>query len=136
MTFTLTGSNPGTLTFNYGFAKYEDFGNKNFIVTDFEAIGLCNATDNNFNIRLLKHEANNWTYDSSSFEPGASVLEGMNDTHGTEKNIVAGDPFAFKVADLSYAVDGGNGEGIIIEITTTTNNSVAYMSNHIGVFIK
>lgn len=132
ITFTLTGA-AGAFTFNYGLSKYEDFGNHNFIVKDFEAVGLANANDTGFNVLLCPHKATGWTYAAAAFSPGLSPLASMNTDHNTEINLSAGEHFAYKRDNLSMTLNGGNGEGVLSRVITGANNSVAYMSVHIGV---
>jgi len=132
ITFTLTGA-AGAFTFNYGLAKYEDFGNRAFTVTDFEAMGLANANDGGFNIELVQHEPDGWTYSAAAFQAGGAVLASMNTDYVTEIDNDSGEPFAFKRAGLSVAVDGSGEEGLVVRVTTGVNNSVSYMDTHIGV---
>jgi hypothetical protein len=138
--YTLQNASGSTQTtfsidFNYGFNKYEDFGNRDFTLTNFECVGLGAAADTSFNIRLLKQDADNWTYDAAAFVPGGTELLNMNTIHGAEKNTASGIPFAFKRADLSEAVSGADSEGLVVEITTGANNTVQDMDCHIGVDI-
>ncbi len=135
ITYTLTGSS-GAFTFNYGYAKYEDFGDRAFTVTDFESVGLANANDSGFNVELLYHSAAGWTYAASGFQAGDAVLASMNTTYSTEQDIDAGEPFAFKRTGLSQSVAGDDAEGIIIRVTTGINNAVSYMDSHVGVIIR
>ena len=57
VTYTLTvgatGHTAYAATFNYGFAKYDDFGNRNFVVTDFDLVVTGGATDNGFDVSWL-----------------------------------------------------------------------------------
>lgn len=132
VTYTLGGVTAG-LDFNYGFAKYEDWGNRDFTVTDFEAVGLGGAADAaGFDIRLFHHSAVGWTYHATAFVPGGTVLADYQDTHDTEIAIASGEPFAFKVAGLATDVAGSSDEGVVVEITTGQNNTVQSMSLHIG----
>jgi hypothetical protein len=140
ITYTLQNASGSTQTtfsvdFNYGFNKYEDFGNRDFTLNDFECVGLGGATDTSFNIRLLKQDADNWTYAAAGFVPGGTVLLNMNTIHGTEQNIASGIPFAFKRANLSEVINGADSEGLVVEITTGANNTVQDMDVHIGVDI-
>jgi hypothetical protein len=135
ITYTLTGS-AGEFTFNYGTCKYEDFGNRNFTVTDFESIGLANATDAGFEIELIHHKAIGWTYAASGFVAGTTPILSMNTIHSTEQDLDNGEPFAFKRFGLITIVNGEDSEGLIIRVTTGTNNSVSYMDTHIGVSIE
>jgi len=138
--YTLQNASGSTQTtfsadFNYGFNKYEDFGNRNFTVTDFECVGLAGATDSGINIRLLKQDADNWTYDAAAFVPGGTELLNMSTIHSTEKNISNGIEFAFKRAALSSQIDGADSEGVVIEIITGIANSIEIVNAHIGVTI-
>jgi len=134
VTYTLTSDGANfSFDFNYGLAKYDDFGNRNFTVTDFECVGLANANDTGFNVQLLHHQATGWTYAATGFIAGSSAIADMNVDHATESDLVAGEQFAYKRSGLSEAITGGNGEGIIIRVTTGTNNSVTYMDSHVGI---
>lgn len=142
VTYTLTvGATGHTLyaaDFNYGFAKYEDLGNTNFSITLLECVGRAGANDTGFNIRLFYHNPADWTYAETGFIPGptagnASELANMNTDHSTEQNLVSGDPFAYKRTDLNQDIEGDNGEGIVIEITTSGGKAVEAMDVHIGV---
>ena len=126
-TFDLSG--------NYGFAKYEDFGNNDFTVNDFEAVGLAAANDSAFDVELLYHSDAGWTYSAAAFVPGGTVLASMATTHSTESDIDNNVPFAFKFAQLSQVVHGAAQDGVLIRITTGQNNSVQDMDIHIGVGI-
>jgi len=132
VTFTLTGS-AGAFTFNYGFCKYEDFGNRNFTITDFEITGHGGASETGLDIQLLHHKATGWTYSAAAFVPGnGSVVDSATD-YGTNNNLTNNEDFAYKRASLSTAVDGSNSEGVVVLITTAVNNSISSASIHIGV---
>lgn len=135
VTFTLS-STDGTAfsySFNYGFCKYEDWGNRDFTITDFECTGSPNMNDSGFDIELLHHKATGWIYNPTVFTPGAPPIYQMTNIHSTESDLNSDEPFAFKLADLSVPVDGGDSEGTIIRVTTGVNNSVFYMNIHLGV---
>lgn len=140
VTYTLQNASGATQTtfsvdFNYGFAKYEDFGNRDFTVTGFECVGLADANDTGFNIRLLLHDENGWTYSAAAFAPGGTTILNMNSVHSTEQNLGNGIPFAFKRTGLSQAVTGSGLEGVIVEIVTGASNAVEFMDVHIEVDI-
>ncbi|MHC4618410.1 MAG: hypothetical protein ACYTEQ_11740 [Planctomycetota bacterium] len=140
VTYTLQNAAGSTQTtfsvdFNYGFNKYEDFGNRDFTLTDFEVVGLGGAADSSFNIRLLLQSAAGWTYDAAAFVPGGTVILNMNTIHSTEQDVGNGLPFAFKRAALTQAVLGSQSQGLVVEITTGANNTVQEMATHIGVDI-
>ena len=132
-TLSSTGGATYSLDFNYGLAKYDDLNNTDFTLQGFEAVGLCNATDSNFNVELLAHTATGWTYSAAAFQAGNTPLANMNTIHGTEDDLVGGEQFAFKVANLNVPIDGTASEGAIIRVTTGVNNSVSFMNSHITV---
>ncbi len=134
VTYTLTGA-AGAFTFNYGFAKYEDFGNRDFSVTDIENVGVAGA-NSTANIELLHHSPTGWTYSAAAFSPGGTVIIDMNTVHNTEIDIDNDIPFAFKHTGLSTSVSGSGMEGVILKITTGSNNAISYMDAHIGVMLK
>ncbi len=137
VTYTLS-STAGTAfsyTFNYGLAKYDDLGNRNFTVVGFEATGLANQNDSGFNVGLIHHKSTGWTYSAAAFVPGTGFITDMNSVYVTEKNLVDGKPFAFKLSPLSQAIVGNNGEGIIIQTDTASSNSVSYMNIRVDVMI-
>lgn len=136
ITFTLT-SDGSTFSydFNYGFCKYDDFGNRNFTLTDYEAVGIANSNDSGFNIELIHHSSTGWIYDTSSFSPGGTILLDMNSIHGVEQDLDNGEEFAFKRAGMSTYITGDNSEGLLIRITTAINLSIAQMESHIGVIL-
>jgi hypothetical protein len=138
ITFTLTCSGGCTHTaydfdFNYCLAKYEDWGNRDFKVTDLECTGLANANDSGFDVALMQHKATGWTYSVGAFTAGAPALYSMNATHGAEQDLVSGEQFAFKRSGLADVVVGSGSEGVLIRVATGANNSVSYMNCHIGV---
>jgi hypothetical protein len=131
--YTVSGS-PTTYNadFNYGFCKYDDMGNRNFTVTDFEAVGLAGANDSSFNVSLLHHKSTGWTYSAAAFVPGNGFIVDMNTDHSTEQNLVNGDSFAYKRSSLSQAIVGGDSEGVVIKIVTGANSAVQDMDAHVG----
>ena len=135
ITYTLSSTGGATFTvdFNYGFAKYEDFGNRDFTMTDFEAVGLCNATDTGADIELLKHAETGWTYSAGAFVAGRTPIAKMTTVHGTESDPTAAKYFAFKRAALTTTITGTAKEGVLIRITDSVNNSITFMDSHIGV---
>jgi len=140
VTLTLQVAGAGThttfaATVNYGWAKYEDFGNRDFTLTDFETIGLAGANDSSFNVTLFHHDSSGWTYSAAAFEAGGTVIADMNTDHSTEQNLVTTDYFAYKRSGLSEAVSGSGSEGIVIRVVVGQNNSVRFDSLHVGVTI-
>ncbi len=127
-----SGSVVFNVDFNYGFAKYDDVGNRDVQLTDFEATGLANKNDTGFDIRLIHHKATGWTYDATDFVAGPGALLSMNTDHVNEKTISSGNHFAYKRAGLSVDVNGNNGEGFIIEVETSAIETLSWANFHIG----
>ena len=137
VTFTLsaTGVDPYTsfsMDFNYGLAKYDDIGNHDFHINVLECTGRANANDAGFDIELMHHKATGWTYHASAFVAGAEVVAQLSTDRGPERALVAGEHFAYKRTNLHEHMDGTGSEGLVIRVTTTTNNSIEYMNCHVG----
>ena len=128
-----TGHTAYALDFNYGFCKYEDFGNRPFTIKEIECVGFANADDGGYQIELIHHKTTAWTYHATAFVPGPTAIKLMRTIHSTESDIDANEPFAWKVTGLNTAVDGAGVEGVIVRHTTTANNSVEFVDTHIGV---
>lgn len=135
VTYTLTGSS-GAFTFNYGHVKYDDFGNKNFTITDFEVTGLMRANETGLNIELLHHEATAFVYSAAAFSPNVTPLISLGTDYSTDNDVGTGESFSYKRSALSAAVIGGDSEGVIIRVTTVVNNSINHANFHIGVNIN
>lgn len=135
VTYTLTGG-AGSFTFNYGFCKYEDFGNRNFTVTDFEVLIVTGAAIADFEVHLLLHSPAGWAYSAAAFEPGGTVIcSSLADQSSTYDNSVSGENFAYKRAGLSQAVGGDDGEGVVVHVHVSVNNAFEFGSVHVGVTI-
>jgi len=131
---TISGSPTAfSLDFNYGYCKYEDFGNHDFEVKGFEAVGLGSAADASFNITLFHHTTTGWTYSAAAFEPDPPVICDLQTDHNTEYQVANGVPFAYKRFPLSTNVIGSGIGGVIVRIVTGQNNTVQAMDCHIGV---
>lgn len=138
VTYTLQNDGAGdavnfSLDFNYGFCKYEDFGNRDFNISDFEAVGVAAATDTAFNITLLHHSSAGWTYSAAAFDPGGTVIADMNTDHDTETSTINGEPIAYKRFNLDIDVDGSGSGGIVVKIITGQNNTVQSLDIHVGI---
>ena len=132
VTFTLTGT-AGAFTFNYGFSKYEDFGNRNFTITDFEIVGHAGANETTLDVKFIHHRASRWTYSAAAFDPLDEYLIDLATDYGTNNDLATGEDFAFKRCCESVYVNGNDGEGIVAIISTAVNNSISSASIHVGV---
>jgi hypothetical protein len=136
VTYTLevgaTGHTTYSLDFNYGFCKYEDFGNRNFTLTDFEVVGIAGANDAGVDIELLHHKTAGWTYHATAFVAGTTPITDFVTVNSTESDLDSGLPFAFKRAGLATPIAGAASEGTLVRLTTAVNNAVENATVHIG----
>ena len=130
-----TGHATYALTFNYGFAKYDDMLNRDFIIKGFEAVGFAGANDTDFDIILFKHSSTGWTYSVAAFEPGNTAICKLSDTYGTDDELYANGHFAYKKESLNTAITGSGTEGFVIKMTSTANNAVEYVNFHVHTVI-
>ena len=122
-----------SLDFNYGLAKYEDFGNRNFMVTDFEVVGFGDGTDTNFNIELLDHTATGWTYSAAAFVPGDGAICELSTDYSTDDNVANNEYYAYKRSLLNTPIGSAGIGGVLIRVTTTSNSTVQILTAHVGV---
>ena len=120
-----------SLTFNYGYAKYEDANNSDFYIIGSEIVGVAGANDSGFDIELLKHSAQGWTYSAGAFIPGDGSIAKLSTDIPTENNLATGLPFAWKRSSLNEYIEGSESEGILYRITTTANSAVQSMDIHL-----
>lgn len=141
ITYTLTlagGATTGNITANYGYCKYEDFGNRDFTVTDFECVWETDTSEGtgNFDICFFLHSDAGWTYSLAAFVPGGTVIADMvtDHTDGAANDVTrASEDHAYKRAALAQAVLGSAQEGVVIRVSTTANNSLQHFDAHVGV---
>lgn len=136
VTYTLTGA-AGAVTFNYGYEVHDDFGSREFIVTDFEVTGEMRANETGMNIELLHHEPSAFIYSAAAFVPNATPVISLATDHGTDGDDVAsGNNFSYKRTMFSEDILGNDEEGTIIRVTLTGNNTANYMNIHLSVLIE
>ena len=119
--------------FNYGLAKYEDFGNRPARLSDVEVITVAGANDSGFDIIVRKHSTTGWTYSAAAFKPTPPVVVQMSTDHSTARQLINGDTHAYKRAGLAEDFASDSSEGIVVEVVTTTNNAVEILNAHLGV---
>ena len=129
----IVGGAPATysLNFNYGYCKYDDYSNRNFVINGFECVGIAGANDTGFNIQLLKHKTTGLTYSIAAFDPGSAPLADMNVDHGVEEDLAIDEACAYKRDNLSTLVNGATTEGYIVKITVGANRAIETMSIHV-----
>lgn len=134
ITYTLTGA-AGSFTFNYGFAKYDDFSNRDFTITDFQVIGQGAASETALDIQLLHHKATGWTYSAGAFIPGTGFVVSLANDYSTDDNLVNNVGFAYKRTNLSTFVSGSGSEGLLVKFSTATNNSISSATIEVGALV-
>jgi len=125
-----------TMDCNYGFCKYEDFGNVDFTLAGIEAVGVSGATDGDFDLEVIHHTDAGWTYHASAFVPGGASLAKMSTTHSTESDLASGENFAWKIVGQNDFVEGSASEGVLVKITTGQNATIQAMDMHLGAKIE
>ena len=108
---------------NVGMSKYWDFGNTAFTAVGLEATWVAGANDSSANIELLHHKTTGWTYGAGGTPTTPTPIAVMGTDHGTEDDLVNGEPGAWKRTDLDQAIDGAASEGTIWRITTGSNRA-------------
>lgn len=138
-TLVITSGAPATfsLNINYGFAKYDDLGNRNFTLTDFEIVTLAGSSDANYDAALVHHKTSGWAFSAAAFIPGADQklsdpITQLSTTYGAEHKLINNEYSAFKRTGLSTAVNGGAGEGFVVRLTTSVNNAIESTNIHVG----
>lgn len=134
ITYTLTGT-AGSFTFNYGFAKYDDFSNRDFTITDFQVIGQGAASETALDIQLLHHKFTGWTYSAGAFVPGTGFVVSLANDYSTDDNLANNISFAYKRTNLSTFVNGAASEGLLVKFSTATNNSISSATIEVGALV-
>jgi hypothetical protein len=135
VTYTLssTGGTTFNFDFNYGFAKYDDLGNRDFVIKEFEAVGEAGINDSAFDIELLEHGSAGWTYSAAAFIAGGNCIAQWSTDMAPEDDLSNGKDFGYKRSGLTTFIEGSLNNGYLIRITTGANNSVQTMDTHVGV---
>jgi hypothetical protein len=102
---------------NYGWSKYHDANNQDFVLVGLEAIWNSDSTDSTSDIELIHHRATGWT-----FNPGASAtppapLVSRSVDFGAENEHQVG-MATWKRANLSQVVRGSQSEGVLFRVTS------------------
>ena len=135
---TISGS-PTTysLDFNYGYAKYDDFWNKDFYLRGVECLWYGGAADaTGFDIELLHHKNTGWTYAATGFEAGNGAIATRSVDQAGFLGVLSDVESAWKRDDFTTFVDGSGEEGILFRITTGANNTIQTMDLHLNVELE
>jgi hypothetical protein len=125
-----------SVSFNYGYAKYEDISNNDFTVTDFEVVGLAAANDVSFELELLHHTMTGWDYAATGFVAGNGAIAKRSTDQVGFSALSNGNPFAWKRDDLSQFINGDTTDGILVRVTQGSNNSVQTLNAHMGIVVE
>ena len=127
----------GTVTFhlqsgasvdcNYGYTKYWDHNNTALTVVGVEVLGVAAKNDASFDVELIHHKSTGWTYNAAA-APDPPVLIGMQADHGAEAGVRAGEPFAWKRANLAAEVAGDASEGLLFRVSTTSGATLDFLT--------
>ena len=128
ITYTLSGGAGGNaLSFNYGLVRSKSNANTNFTLKSIVFFALGGATDTGINCELIHHKTTGWTYSAAAFTyPTANRIAMMSTDHGTNTRIASGVYINWRRSNLTTAIAGATGEGYVVRITTTTNNSIRW----------
>ena len=121
-----------SLDFNYGLAKFDNAGALSGVIDVIEVVGLAGANETGFDIELIHHKLTGWAYSAAAFVPGPTILAQLTTDVSPDDELVNGEDFAWLHTGLNQAIDSLNGEGVIIRITTTSNNAVESMDIHLS----
>lgn len=108
---------------NYGWSKYWDNNNSDFILKGSECIWLGGANDSGFNIRLIHHKSTGWTYNAGSV-PSFSHIAELQTDHVTEYQVKNNENGAWKRTNYNQLIKGSEDEGTLFCITTTANRAI------------
>lgn len=134
---TISGSpTTASLTFNRGYAKYDDFWNNDFYVTGLECTWRGGQTDaTGFDIELLHHKATGWTYAATGFIPGDGAIATRSIDQTGFLGVTLGSVGSWKRDDLNVFITGNNGGGLIFRIKTGANSTIQNMQMHIPIIL-
>ena len=117
---------------NTGHSKYADFQDNDFTIRAIEVIGEGGAADTGFDICVKHHDGTGWTYTTTGFVPGNGDLACLSTDYGINNDISSGGLISWD-RNLDTLVRGATDEGLIIEITTTANNSIRSLDIKYGI---
>ncbi len=117
---------------NLGLVKAYDHGGTPFTFDGFDIVGRGAANDAGFDIEVIHHKADGWTYNAGA-EPDPPIYASLATDYGAESDIDADHFFSFERSALALAVAGDQGEGLMLKVTTTTPAAVQFMNAHIDI---
>lgn len=100
------------VTCNYGWTKYHDYANQDFIVTDLECLWESDSTDATSDIVLVHHKSTGWTFNSGANPTLPPSIASWVVDHAGNTTLASG-PGAWKRTNLDVFVEGSNNEGVM-----------------------
>ena len=120
---------------NIGHAKYADFQDRDVTLRAIEVSGTGGAADTGFDLCIKHHNHIGWTYAATFFVPGNGDLACLGTDYGVNDDLSSGGHINWD-RKLNTFVEGSDNEGLIVEVTTTQNNSVRDLSIKYGFVYK
>ena len=120
---------------NTGHSKYADFQDNDFTIRAIEVIGEGGAADTGFDVCIKHHDGEGWTYAATGFVPGNGDLACLATDYGANNDISSGGLISWD-RNFDTFISGSTNEGLIIEITTTANNSVRSLDIKYGIIYQ
>lgn len=108
---------------NWGFCKYWDNQNSDFIVLGLEATWRGGANDADPDLQLIHHKATGWTYNAGAEPTPPTPLASMKTDHTPENLVKNNVPGTWKRTDLNQEINGGDSEGTIFAMVTNSNKT-------------
>jgi hypothetical protein len=129
----VTEGSPTTysLTFNHGFSKYEDMANRDFTIQNFEAVWEGGSTDSGMDIVVLHHKETGWSYSLAGFTAGNGYVVKRSIDQAVDGDVENNTYGAYKRVNVNQFIEGSASEGIVIQVKTTSINSIADMGIHV-----
>ena len=133
--FSVSSGTP--ISCNYGWAKYHDIGNQDFIVLGLEALWESDSTDSTSNISLQYHSATGWTYNASGPVTIPAALVDRSTDFGADNTHQVG-AGAWKRTNLSQTVIGSGSEGVLLLINSgsTGGGSLSFRDLNLQLSIR
>lgn len=121
------------IQFNYGWCKYWDNANRDFMVVGVDIKWRGGANDSNADISLYHHKATGWTYNAGAEPTPPTALATMAADNAPNNRIGNGVPGAWKRTNLATNVNGQGSEGVVLGFTTAVNKSIESADGHVRI---
>lgn len=110
---------------NYGFVTHYSRNETDFVVPDITLEWLAGASDPGWDFQVLHHKPTGWTYVSSGEPIHAAAVVSLLDELTPDNELVNGKKGDWRIP-LNLTVLGSQGEGVLLQAITGTNNSVEF----------